>query len=143
MSKNENIPELTTETGDGDDVEILEVVGVDDGVDTPVPFGEAESGSEDGSDEYLLDLDDPALDPLADASEPTPPESGGNGGAADSDHERLLRLRADYANLMRRIERERTEFEVHANGDLVSRLLPVVDNLERALAANAARVART
>jgi molecular chaperone GrpE len=44
-------------------------------------------------------------------------------------------LRADYDNLRKRIDRERQEFELYANFALVGRLLPVVDNLERALAA--------
>jgi molecular chaperone GrpE len=143
MSKNESYPELGTEAGDNDDVEILEVVGVEDGTEPVIPSANTESDttSPDEGPEYLLDFDAPDDYPLEGRDENVAPggvvaeeteESG------DSDHDRLLRLRADYANLRKRIDRERDEFELRANGQLVGRLLPVVDNLERALAANSA-----
>jgi molecular chaperone GrpE len=53
--------------------------------------------------------------------------------AADS-YARLLRLAADMENLKKRQERERTDLRQFANENLVKELLPVVDNLERALA---------
>ncbi len=49
--------------------------------------------------------------------------------------EQLLRLSADFENLRKRIEREREDSERHASASLVTRLLPVLDNFERALAA--------
>lgn len=47
--------------------------------------------------------------------------------------EQLLRLSADFENFRRRIEREREDSERHASASLVTRLLPVLDNFERAL----------
>jgi molecular chaperone GrpE len=51
--------------------------------------------------------------------------------------DRLARRQADFENYRKRVERERAETATRATGDLVSRLLPVIDNLSRALAAEA------
>ena len=52
---------------------------------------------------------------------------------AEENYVRLLRLAADMENLKKRQERERAELLQFANENLVKELLPVVDNLERAL----------
>jgi molecular chaperone GrpE len=52
---------------------------------------------------------------------------------AEENYTRLLRLAADMENLKKRQERERAELLQFANDNLVKELLPVVDNLERAL----------
>ena len=52
---------------------------------------------------------------------------------AEENYARLLRLAADMENLKKRQERERAELLQFANENLVKELLPVVDNLERAL----------
>jgi molecular chaperone GrpE len=52
---------------------------------------------------------------------------------AEENYTRLLRLAADMENLKKRQERERAELLQFANENLVKELLPVVDNLERAL----------
>jgi molecular chaperone GrpE len=52
---------------------------------------------------------------------------------AEENYARLLRLAADMENLRKRQERERAELLQFANENLVKELLPVVDNLERAL----------
>ena len=52
-------------------------------------------------------------------------------------HERLLRTTADFDNYRKRTERERRELIAHGAVDLLTDLLPVVDDLERALAADA------
>ena len=139
MTDNEGLSEFVPDgQDDGEDVEILEVVGVDEDRDhetfpqlpvAPDPKPQAESSPED--EEYVLDMDDPGAGILADAEEESP-EDG-----PDSDRTRLIRLRADYDNLRKRIDRERGEFELHANFNLVTRLLPVLDNLDRARAAEA------
>jgi len=49
--------------------------------------------------------------------------------------ERFLRLQADFENYKKRIERERSDYFRHATSGLVARLLPVLDNFERAIAA--------
>ncbi len=52
---------------------------------------------------------------------------------AEENYTRLLRLAADMENLKKRQERERAELLQFANENLIKELLPVVDNLERAL----------
>jgi molecular chaperone GrpE len=47
--------------------------------------------------------------------------------------DRLQRSQAEFANYKKRIERERKEFESLANAALISKLLPILDDLERAL----------
>lgn len=48
--------------------------------------------------------------------------------------DRLLRSQADFENYKRRMAREREELVIYANQKLLLNLLPVLDNLERALA---------
>ncbi len=45
----------------------------------------------------------------------------------------LMRLKADFENYRKRMMREQTRIVETAEADLVRRLLPVIDNLERAL----------
>ena len=52
---------------------------------------------------------------------------------AEENYARLLRLAADMENLKKRQERERADLLQFANENLVKELLPLVDNLERAL----------
>ena len=49
--------------------------------------------------------------------------------------DRLLRLAADFDNYKKRVAREREEYVAFANERLVKDLLPILDDLERALAA--------
>ncbi len=49
--------------------------------------------------------------------------------------DRLLRLAADFDNYKKRVAREREEYVALANVRLLAELIPVVDDLERALAA--------
>jgi molecular chaperone GrpE len=53
------------------------------------------------------------------------------------EHERLLRTAADLDNYKKRAAREKDEVQRYGNERLVKDLLPVVDNLDRALAAAA------
>ncbi len=55
----------------------------------------------------------------------------------EAERERALRLRADFDNFRKRTERQRAEIERFALADVLRDLLPVVDNLERALVAQA------
>jgi molecular chaperone GrpE len=48
-------------------------------------------------------------------------------------YQQLLRLRADYENLKKRVNKEREEFQHFAGEALVASLLPVLDDFERAL----------
>jgi molecular chaperone GrpE len=49
--------------------------------------------------------------------------------------DRLLRLAADFENYKKRAARERAEYVALANERLVKELLPILDDLERALSA--------
>ena len=51
----------------------------------------------------------------------------------ESPEERYLRLAAEFDNYKKRMERERALSLAYANEGLIEKLLPVVDNLERAL----------
>jgi molecular chaperone GrpE len=80
----------------------------------------------------------------------TPPDAVDDAGGADSigaeldevarqrdaHYDRLLRLTAEFDNYRKRTERDRRELIEQAAGDLLGDLLPVVDDLERALAAD-------
>lgn len=51
----------------------------------------------------------------------------------DELYDRLLRKLADFDNYRKRIEKEKEEFLLIANSNLIKELLPILDNLERAL----------
>ena len=105
--KNEERDELITGDSGEDDIEILEIVGLD----------------EDG--EVISFEDDPASEPSSDAA---PAES------VSEERERLLRLQADFANLKKRSEKEAADHRLYASLAVVDRLLPIIDNFERAMA---------
>jgi molecular chaperone GrpE len=54
-------------------------------------------------------------------------------GAAAEVDDRLLRLAADFENYKKRAARERAEYTALANERLLKELLPILDDLERAL----------
>jgi molecular chaperone GrpE len=54
----------------------------------------------------------------------------------DKYYDLLLRKQADFDNYRKRMERERAEFGSAATGEVLKRLLPVLDNMERALRAS-------
>ncbi|WP_296975186.1 nucleotide exchange factor GrpE [Thermobacillus sp. ZCTH02-B1] len=92
----------------------------------------------------------------AESGEPEPQEGAGESGAG-ADHaepaderdariaelesrleeyrNRLLRSQADFDNFRRRTQREKEELVQFASAGLITRLLPVLDNFERAIAA--------
>ena len=49
--------------------------------------------------------------------------------------DRLLRTAAEFDNYRKRVDRERRDLADYTAADVVSEMLPIVDNLERALAA--------
>jgi molecular chaperone GrpE len=55
---------------------------------------------------------------------------------ADENHERYMRVQADYDNFRRRSRQEKEDFAKYASSKLIEQLLPIVDNFERALAAS-------
>lgn len=114
-------PQPPDEPLDGD-IEILEVVGLDE--DAPPISGEALD------DEVEVLFDEPRLAAPAVAS----PSAEERAARETASRERLIRLQADFENFKKRIERDRADHERHATGHLVARLLPVLDNFERAMA---------
>ena len=52
---------------------------------------------------------------------------------AEENREMYLRVQADMENMRKRLEREKADFIKFANENLMKDLLPVIDNLERAL----------
>lgn len=54
---------------------------------------------------------------------------------ADEAQDSFLRSRAEFANFKRRTEEEREGLRQHLSRDLLERMLPIVDNFERALQA--------
>ncbi len=63
-------------------------------------------------------------------------DRAGRGAAAGTEKDdRLLRLAADFENYKKRAARERQEYVALANERLIGELLPILDDLERALAA--------
>lgn len=57
--------------------------------------------------------------------------------------DRFMRLAAEFENYKKRTDREKSEFLKRANESLVGELLPVLDNLERALEASDGSDAQT
>jgi len=56
---------------------------------------------------------------------------------AGENYDRFLRISAEFENYKKRKDREATDFRKYANEALVKELLPVVDNLERAIETSA------
>lgn len=80
--------------------------------------------------------------PQADQSQPATSDPGAAGPASgglepppprDESHDRLLRLAADFDNYRKRVERERRDLHQAAATSVILDLLPLVDDLERAL----------
>ena len=53
---------------------------------------------------------------------------------AQEERERLLRLKADFENTKKRLEKDKLEAIKFANERLLVEILPIVDNLDRAMA---------
>ena len=53
----------------------------------------------------------------------------------DTLQDRLLRTAAEFDNYRKRVERERREHSEYAGADILSDILPIIDDLERALQA--------
>ncbi len=109
------------------EIEITEVHGLP--ADAPPPSGLASAEGEEAA--------------VGEAAAP-----GAGGGAGDGEAEErlqaelekaredLLRVRAEFDNYRKRQSRERADFARHAAAELVERILPVLDNFKRALAAD-------
>lgn len=108
------------------------------------PFDEVlEPPSDGGADAAAIPTERPE-----DAARATEP-AGAQGSPADLEKERdayrdqLLRARAEFDNFRKRMERERLQMAARATEDAVRDFLPIVDDLERALAADTGDVGST
>jgi molecular chaperone GrpE len=79
------------------------------------------------------DTTPPAGDPQA--GEAAPDDLSQLQRERDDYYDRLLRLTAEFDNYRKRTDRERRELSDYLTMDMVRDLLPVIDDLERALAA--------
>jgi molecular chaperone GrpE len=107
--------------------------------------GEGASGGEN-----RMPPDTPSPTPSADAAAgekrlddaaPTPPVSAERDAVASVEKERdeyldlAKRTKAEFENFRKRVSRQAAEAEIRGRGELARDLVPVLDNLERALAA--------
>jgi len=106
---------------------------------------------DDEGEELISELDAAAEDPFSGA-EPEADETGGPDRAelvatraelkrVEAENaeikDQLTRRQADFENYRKRVDRERSETYNRVNADVATKLLPVLDNLKRALEAEA------
>jgi len=115
-------PRLPADPGSAEDIEILEVVGVDEN-------GAPLAGADPDDVEVVFEEADSAEETASPRGDLSPSVEN-----ADL-RERLLRLQADFENFKKRIDRERFDHFRYSTFDLVGRILPVLDNFERAMTA--------
>ena len=122
-------PPVAMGTTDDDDIEILEIVGLDESPNAPFS-DERETDAEEAHD-IVLDFEDADEAAVAAAGSAL----AGDADQADDERARRVRLQADFENFKKRVEREREADQRQASARLVDRLLPVLDNFERAISA--------
>ena len=88
-------------------------------------------------------MNDTQMDPAAEAATDDAPASGTSELESlrrerDEAQDRLLRLQAEFDNYRKRVERERRDLSDHFTVELLTEFLPVLDDVERALAAASA-----
>ncbi len=105
----------------GEDIEILEVVGVDE---DGAPIAGADS------EDVEVEFDFPAAPDASEVPEALPEEPS----EEFKLKERLIRLQADFENFRKRVDRERVDHYQYAVSGLIRRILPALDNFDRAMA---------
>ena len=116
--------EVSGEAPEPDDIEILEIVGLEED-----PPGAADADEVEVSFEEATDGE--PVERVSEQERPLPPIERED----PAGRERLLRLQADFENLKKRIDREKEDHYRHATASFVARLLPVIDNFDRAMGA--------
>jgi molecular chaperone GrpE len=91
----------------------------------------------DGGDQAARDVQAPD-EALHGAADPRDAEIESLRRDRDDHYDRLLRKTAEFENYRRRMEKERREMAQFAASDLLEALLPIIDDFERALQADAA-----
>jgi molecular chaperone GrpE len=90
-----------------------------------------------GSGEGAVERQEP--ESLSPTPSPAPVADVADVAAIEKERDEYLELakrtKADFENFRKRVSRESAEAEVRARGELIRELVPVIDNLERALAA--------
>ena len=86
------------------------------------------------------DVNDTDVQPDGAAAESAPPEGATDGQTRlaeerDQLRDRLLRTTAEFDNYRKRVERDRKEMAERAAESVLTEILPIIDDLERALAA--------
>ena len=118
--------DMQPDQAESDEIEILEVLGLEE--DSPAaPVRRHRPLSRD-PDEVTLEFDEGGDRAGDQSADPAPADPGAR--------EQLARLQADFENFKRRTEREREATQLQAAAGLITRLLPVLDNFERALSAD-------
>ncbi len=97
--------------------------------------GETESLNEAASAVNEADTTEGLQQAEADKAEASPgeDENGSLQNELEETKDRLLRLHAEFDNYRKRTQREKEEWYQYASMGLIEKLLPVVDNFERAL----------
>lgn len=89
-----------------------------------VDHEEGDEGGSSGRQRFRVDPSEREIEPSGAPPPPSPEEELRN---------QLLRIRADYENLKRRMDRDRDEHRRQAKAQVVEVLLPIMDNMDRAL----------
>jgi molecular chaperone GrpE len=104
--------------------------------DTQQPYDDVlEPPADGGTDAAAIPTDDPAD---ASAAVEAPGDAATRAATErDAFRDQLLRTRADFDNYRKRVERDRAQMIARASEDALRDILPIIDDLERALAADA------
>ena len=98
--------------GDDDEIEILEIVGIRD-----QPELDLDEAIDAESSDLILDFDGDDVE----------------SGTAEQERSFRMRLQADFENLQKRVERDQEVVQRHAAARVLGKLLPILDNFERAI----------
>lgn len=86
-------------------------------------------------------MSDQPIDPLTEGAEGAAPEAAPAGDALQKErddlYDRLLRKTAEFDNFRKRVERDRKDMIEWAAADVIGDLLTIVDDFDRAMAAEA------
>ena len=99
--------------GEDDEIEILEIVGVRD-----QPELDLDEAIDEESSDLILDFDG---------------DDAESGTAAEQERSYRMRLQADFENLQKRVERDHEVVQRYAAARVLGKLLPILDNFERAI----------
>lgn len=123
MTADDPLRKIPPEPDPTEEIEILEVVGLDED-------GAPVAAEADEDVEVVFE------EPGAEAALPAPPAAPAAAREDAAMRERFIRLQADFENYKKRVDRERLDHARYATSELVARLLPILDNFDRAIASS-------